>query len=833
MNFSIPEKMPTRNEFLLAFLDAIFPDLEDLEWARTGYGYTSACEMAARETGLLGNDLEDKQLSEDSPLFRLLFEMGQSSVSIFHKMPYLLEGGAYEYYEETLFSFCDQTSGSLKGWLRESGSRSRINKSFDAALFFTYLLLSREAAILNRMVFFEQCLEIIGITEIDPIVGRQLFHFDWEELSEEGEINGRHFHRLANRGIRFFGLVTLTIFELMGTYSVEKDGETIQKVHDLFASAFEEEVKASKSLDKAEEALFDSIRFFDPRSIQTAKTLYPQDFFVPPIFEQNGEKVDMPLFAIKGASKSQRVKILAKTGMGKTAFLQMASLSILADRYGSEKTRVSLKAFTDYFDLPKNLYVISIPARMFSFCYRDERYREWTGDFPSLFFNSMWKLSEGYSFFSSQAGPRPIVENKAKSPGGEKMTKTIWEALEDRARAGQLLLVLDSFDEISSGPMRTAYLQALSAFYDQYCSYPEAHEVGAHVIISSREMSPRTMTFLDHALDIDPSFSDYRICPLNEDQRRDLVLKWNRFTNIPEEESRALLREIQRNHYYRDYSLNPYMLSVVSFYFGHDLGSITRRFITTLVDRMLKNNRTADPVLYDVLMNILPILQDLALESVKSGKPHFSRSQLDRHLTRWMDKSRLSREEVQGAIDRLHEIFVTEVGLIIPAEGADHDYQFINGQIRFELAVKAIQKTLETEEGEFYRRPVLASIADPEDYVGLLVPLLCTINLENVRLAERLVFDLATRDFSDRTQEEVLVRAMIDLLLNRYGSNITTVAMPGEGDAQYVLRAQRLLLMRLLTSPSFREMEEDREALAQSPAFRSNAGWFGRERELN
>lgn len=114
-----------------------------------------------------------------------------------------------------------------------------------------------------------------------------------------------------------------------------------------------------------------------------------------------------------------------------------------------------------------------------------------------------------------------------------------------------------------------------------------------------------------------------------------------------------------------------------------------------------------------------------------------------------------------------------------------------------------------------------------------MVPLLCNINLENVRLAEGLVFDLATRDFSNRTQEEVLVRAMTDLLLNRYGSNITTAAMPGEGDAQYVRRAQRLLLMRLFTSPSFRDMEEDREALAQSAAFRSNAGWFGRDGELN
>ena len=60
---------------------------------------------------------------------------------------------------------------------------------------------------------------------------------------------------------------------------------------------------------------------------------------------------------------------------------------------------------------------------------------------------------------------------------------------------------------------------------------------------------------------------------------------------------------------------------------------------------------------------------------------------------------------------------------------------------------------------------------------------------------------------------------MLDLLLNRYASNIATAAAPGDRDAQYVRRAQRLLLMRLLTSRNFRPTAAEKAALAHSPAF--------------
>ena len=226
-------------------------------------------------------------------------------------------------------------------------------------------------------------------------------------------------------------------------------------------------------------------------------------------------------------------------------------------------------------------------------------------------------------------------------------------------------------------------------------------------------------------------------------------------------------------------------------------------------------------------MNIIKILQDVAGETVIHDNPCFSRHKLNQYLSKVIDKTDLTENDVEAYIERLHEIFVTEVGLIVPADGADSDYQFINSQIRFELAAKGIQRALEHDEkASIYREVILPSITNVEEYVGLLVPLLCNINLENVQLAELLVLDLAMYDFKRDSDERILIRTMLDLLLNRYGSNIATAETPGVKDAKYVHRAQRVLLMRILTSKNFKVTEIEKKELANSSAFRSNAAWF-------
>ena len=499
MKYSIPEQMPSRSDFLTMLFDAIFPDLKALNCTKTGYGYTSACEQAARETGLLSNEQEDNRLEEDSNIFRLMFEIAQNSETIFNKTPNLIADKAYKYYPETLFTFCDQTSGVIKFWLKQNGSNKRVNKSFDAALFFSFLLLSRKACASKRKPFFEKCLEYVGVTEIEDAVSYKLFNFDWEELGDQGIIGEKTFTRLANNASILLGTVALTIFEMIGTYSAERDQAKLEKLHAMFAHIFERDFQASNAMERAELAFFNSIKFFEPRSIQTAKKLYPQDFFVFPEFELNGEKDVMPLSLIKTATKSSRLLIVAKTGLGKSAFLQMTSLCMLFDRIGTGEKNAAIQKISEQINAPKDMFVISVPARMFSFCYKDERYQEWTTDFMSLFFNCMWKLSEGFNFYSTQSSQRFIANREPLQDEDDTITEELTDYVQELARNGKLLLILDSFDEISSGEMRSAYLKTLASFYDKYCCYPEAKEVGAHVIVSSREMSPKTMTSLEHA----------------------------------------------------------------------------------------------------------------------------------------------------------------------------------------------------------------------------------------------------------------------------------------------------------------------------------------------
>ena len=113
MQYSIPEKMPSRQHFIKEFLEAIFPDLEAMNCTKTGYGYSVACERAARETGLLNSNLEEYELKEDSNLFRLLFEMAQNSETIFNKTPSLLADNAYKQYAYTLSKFTSDECGNI------------------------------------------------------------------------------------------------------------------------------------------------------------------------------------------------------------------------------------------------------------------------------------------------------------------------------------------------------------------------------------------------------------------------------------------------------------------------------------------------------------------------------------------------------------------------------------------------------------------------------------------------------------------------------------------------------------------------------------------------
>lgn len=826
MRCTIPEKMPIRKEYIEKFVNAIFPDLEALGQNNTPYGYSCACDGLMCKLGYRWRPEEVGILSEDSDLFRLMFDLDQNYHWIFGTTFGMLEDRKYADQKDGLLpslkTFCDNYSTSFNNWFKTPVGR--LNDPFRVALCLSFMLLIREECVETRRTFFLDCLETLGVTEIEEAVLNKIFDFSWDVSPEITSTNHFRLNRLVSKPTIMLATAAMVIAVLLSSYDPETNSREITEFQNLFKAWFAEEIKAQAGLETAQQNLYSFIKYFEPRSIQVPNNLLPENCFVVPHFSREGKESGSPLACISDAAKSKRSLIVAKTGLGKSAFLQTASMCMLS-RYGTASP--GLEKLGQDLGVPQDMYIISVPAPMFTFCYTHNmgKYRAWTTDFVSLFFNTMWSFYPDTNFFSKQglSDPDLVREN---APSEFAVDEALLEYLQTLAKQGRLLLLLDSFDEIPGGEMRTAYLKALAGFHDKYCALPENGQVGAHVVISSREMAPETMREIHRALNLRDN-DVYGILPLNGEQRKELVEKWVAIRNIDAEITNELLELIETNHYYLDYATNPYMLSVICAHPGHDSTTIAQRFITTLIDRMLGNYLYSDYVISNVLTNVERILQDIAGETLTTGNPHFTRQKLARELREEIDTTDLTEKEIERYIDRLHEIFVTAVGLIVPADGADNDYQFINNQIRFELAARGIQRNLAREErAVFYRSSLLPAIKDVDDYVGLLVPLLCQIKLEDFPLAEMLISDLAMYDFQSDGEDKILVRAMVDLLLSRYGSSIINALSPGRKDVRYARRAQRILLLRLLASPNFCPTDKEKAAIAALPVYQENRAWL-------
>lgn len=824
MRFDLPDRMPLKEEFIAKFVEAIFPDLEELGYNPKPYGYMNACEKIARELDIYRDFDCDCEIDMRSRVFSLMFELQKYGKSILNIHNDVLENDNYKHYTSVFYTICNSTSGNLRSWLESK--TTKINISYEATLFLCYLLLSREVCAETRKSFFGYVLSVAGITEIEDIVAYKLFSLDISDVKNK-KISIGSFDEMQGKGIKLFLATTYVIIYSLGKYDKEKYTEIFERLYRCFTETFEAEISAYESLLLAENNLAECIKYFEPRSIVTSQQLYPQDFFVVPSFENSREN---PFKIIKESKKSCRILIRAKTGLGKSSLLKMAAVCMLNRKLGlAENKENPLDTISKDMGVPEDKFVLFIPAKMFSFCYASERYKEWTKDLIALFFNTMWKLYPAYNFFAEQGNQRnSLLDDEPEVIYN--VTQELVEYLEYLSTTGKLVVLLDSYDEISSGELRNAYLKMLTAFNCKYCRFGEAKEVGAHVVVTSREMSDDTMQRMNRALELEDLFE---ISYLNSNQRRELLLKWDKLLGIDTSDSKIRLDEIEYNHFYKDYSVNPYMFSVVCFYLGREMKEITYKYIKTLVAKMQKNNRTAnlknnremDPVIQDVLRNIVKIMQDIAGETVKNGDRHIARRKIDKYIEKFIDKTDLSDENLEKYIERLHEIFVTEVGLIVPADGDDSSYQFINDQIRYELAAQGFQRVLkEDEKAIIYRTEILPAMASIEEYVGLLIPLVC--HIEDVQLAELLISDLAMHEFNSKEEDNILIRSMLDLVLYRYGSSILTINKKGDNVAKYVKRAQREIILRVMSSPNFEPSEKEKIEIKAAPAYKNNMDWI-------
>lgn len=809
MLYDIPTVFPTAGELVRFLLAALGPE------APGKTAGLKACQRVCREfTQARGGGADTAQA-----LVRHLDGLRRS----LHQTP-----GDGEAPESPDSSWCepllDERSGALPAILSGQAETIEDADAFRIALCFGHALL-RDPEPEAMAILLSRLLASAGIRDLDDNT-RQVLRQGGRspDALPGGDTDAGQALDHKN------SLVLLSALYLSlgacGRVGTPEFAERVTALHRLVAETYQDEARAFADKERADRLLYDSVRFIEPRSIEMGgKRATPQQLFVMPRFGRNGAEAPPPTDGLPGSAKSCRRLIVAKTGLGKSMYLQTLACCHLARRYSPDALPGMGSAGQAAMALPEDLTLLFIPARMFSFCYSHQggRFREWTRDLVDLYYLSMWHLSQGYNFFSaSQRLPDKELEDSGVH---HRVSEALRDYLRDLALRGKLLILLDSFDEIALGPMRDDYLKALARLYDELCCQPLTGEVGAHVLMTSREMSAKTMDSLRRSLCVDDPDSLYTIFPLNADQIALLVRQWHRFLQKSAGETDALMDQVRNNHFYRDYAVNPYMLSVVCRYFGNDWGRITQKFITTLVERLLRNNRQTDAETYVVLGNTVEILQTVAAGTVVEGSPRFSRQRLAQQFSRFLEKTDLADHDILERIDRLHEIFVTEVGLIVPADGDDSEYQFVNDRIRYEMAVKGIQSVMQADEKDGVYTRLLRDISLPAEYTGLIVPLVCDINMDDIRVAELLAIDLALRDFQTPEEGLIYLEAVVDLVTKRYGDSIATVERAGKARF-HVLRAQRMLMLRLLSFPADSLTPREKDDIVNSPAWRACREWL-------
>lgn len=823
----LPANAPTLKAAIELIYGSIFCDGE----SHTPYWYAN--EMCSIIESIEVNE----RLEVDSDLFRLLYEAGvYVSRGNSKDFPAILQDESFRNFGAGLVTPCNQQS--VKNWLTGKNETLRTENAFVLSVFFTYLLFKRNSDTTVHERFIKGCLELLGMENLPAPVLSAISRISWGEIGEDGFISGKKqvtiaFSRLKNRSLITIVAIVYTLLERAGR--TIGDGEAYLRLANHIETTYSAEFLVLDAISDAEKNLYQCVNVFEPRSIVRAD-LHLEDVFVQPRFllrnqsQQNVELVE-PLTRIANARRSKRMIIVGSTGLGKSVYLQMATVCMLHNRY-AESTNRAIAEIGRAINSPDDCLVISIPARMFSFCQINPLYERWTTDFVDLFFNSMWSIAKDYNFFSSQGLHRSDNNFFSTINTSLSTTQALRDYLHVLARQGKLIFLLDSYDEIPMGPIRTQYVATLSKLYTDFCSYPDG--IGAHVILTSRQLSKATMQQVYERLAL-PDVID--ILPLAESQCRDLVYRWNRNVRATApEQVDMLLRQISSNHYLQEFAKNPYMLSVLCNFAGHDLGDITRRLIATLLEKMRQNNliasnytRDDNDIDYWVLQELLdtkvePILQQLAIDTVLSGNSKFSRRALNHLLTEQMDKSDMDTSDVERYVNRLHEIFAHEVGLIVPADGADNDYQFVNDQIRYELAATMFINELSSEKIKILSRQE-ARIKSVQEYVGLFIPMVCRIT-DDAALAEQLIAELVFHDFTSSDEDRLLIQAYVDLVLSRYGTSIVNIPDPNEHDRQYVRRAQRMILLRLFASPSFKPDADEMSEILNSSVLIGNEEWI-------
>lgn len=786
MGYQITKTLPSLKEALEAILSRCFPDIE-----HSPYNYVKACNGFPIDMDISFSEFDSSRIGS---LSARLVEFVPVSGKIKEDERYDVIKSAF--YKKTndplrygLNPFVEWNHKSVSGWLSEKQTKMNDSTLFRGTAFYTLGLLSCA----DYKEYITYCFGRLGIEEdVERIVDCAAL-LNWEDE-----------------------LVLFLTYIILGC---SNGIEWTEKKIAIFEKFVHKKMSDAKNAELVERAWLKDVCVFRPRTVLDIKEIGSmQDYYVRPHFSSCGEECDEPIARLNSANVSVRQLLVGRTGMGKSMYAQLASVSMCRELLQNQEDAALIE---EKMPIIKGKYVIYLPANMFSYCYGKDEYKEWTSDLVTLYFNCVINLLGVYNFDKREFRRERVDYGLS----GISIGKGLLEYIKALAAAGRLVLVADSFDEIVAGKMRNAYLKALHSFYENYCNCPLG--IGAHVLVTSREMSPDTMENLAAAIGISAySANVIHIDPMTRTQQQELISNWDRNYNSGIHEYLGQLD----NHFFTDLCSNPYMLSVICSKTGRKLNNVVNILIKEIIAyRILPvANDLNNDILRSVLepKQIIGILQELAFDTLLQCCPHFSIELLSSHCQRSLADLELSDEEYNYCFDIIVNLFTTAVGLIVPADKEDERFQFISEFFRYELAAaKLASGKYKTDDDRIkYCSSVVNKISDDRDYLDLMIPLIC--KTESAPFNEAMIKSLVFRSYSAEN-EFIVNRALIDLIMSRYGGSIVAqIPNKKSTDYFYQLCADRMVIIRLLSAPNFSPTEEEKKAILKSNAFRVCDGFI-------
>lgn len=523
-------------------------------------------------------------------------------------------------------------------------------------------------------------LEELGTEKIDFNYKYSNHYFDLITTDKNGMI--------SDPITRLFMVALVTKMKMIGR---KKDETAIKEQFGIvYKHIFMPYEYANNALVSAENILFESVKDFSPRGMDEVRKM--ADIFVMPEFARDADPVN---YLNNGIS----ILISGASGLGKSMYVNALTGSVI-----NHKLLQGIELTGEAAEMGKtmNKHVLSITSKMFIYAYR-KNYLD-TDDFVQLFFRCIWAQQNELATNFYYDG----IFRTSREYGEYEFNEEIREYMQHLAGSGELILVLDAFDEITK-PVREVYLRMAENTRSEY--------PGIIFLATSRVLTNSMMKLLRDSCGIERT-STILISPFSNDQQKQLLNKWKNVLNGDNRKLDNLVEKLKTNEYYKRFAKNPFMLSILirRCFVSDSIHDAIRRTISEFIGRY---DRLHENDTFRVIKNDLKdIYTLLALIMVEKGDTEISKARISSFLLKnYLDGDKNLKEEAT-------DILTAEGGLLKPVEGTIDDYSFLVEDFEYELVAGYLVEKYEDDKDGLLE--TIRKITVFDSNTALFTPLLCS-----------------------------------------------------------------------------------------------------------